>query len=301
MKIINAQESGELLRVTPTAMTVGKFEALHLGHIHLLEATMEYAKANGLVSAMLSFVPHPAQVLSGDRGYKPLFSQKERAFLLEGCGIDYWIPHPFDRDFARLSPRDFCRLLRMQFGCKALIVGEGFRFGHNRSGVPGMELGLKIITISHLGDGEKISTSKIRQHLANERVAEAAALLGRPFIIMGTVQKGRQLGRTIGFPTANIHPADDKFLPPDGVYATNVIVGGLKKIGVTSIGTNPTVSAGESLRKVETHIFGFDADIYGEDIIVELHKFLRPERTFGGIEELRQQIVADAEEAIRIL
>jgi len=319
---------------TATAITIGKFEALHPGHMRLIEATIEYAKlfnnaakippikldsftgkldsstgpaSSPHASAVLSFTPHPAQVLS-DPKYTPLFSSREQAFLLSQHPIDYWIPYPFTQQTANLTPKAFCQLLQTQFNCKALLIGESFRFGHNRTGTPetlhtlGKELGITVITIPHSQseDEQKISTSQIRAHLTEGRIPEANKLLGRPFSIMGTVQKGRQLGRTIGFPTANIHPADDKFLPPDGVYAAKITVNGQKKSGITNIGTNPTIVSGQT-RKVETHIFDFDADIYGEEIIVELYDFIRPERTFSGIEELGQQIIADAREARSVL
>ena len=326
-----------------TAITVGKFEALHLGHIRLIEATVEYARSKNLAHAeeftlseefapfkefalskefthpkefapsknlaptVLSFTPHPAQVLS-DKKYDPLFSSREQALLLAEYGIDYWIPYPFDKSVAQLTPKAFCQLLQTQFHCKALLVGEGFRFGYNREGTPqtlytlGQQLGIEVITIPHsqFENEEKISTSQIRTYLAEGRIREANKLLGRPFLIIGTVLKGRQLGRTIGFPTANIHPADDKFLPPDGVYAAKITIKGQKKAGVTNIGINPTIISGQT-RKVETHIFDFDTDIYGEEVLVELYAFIRPERTFSGIEELGKQIAADAREARKVL
>jgi len=307
MQIIHNSDSGFIQ--TSTAITIGKFEALHQGHSQLIKSTLAYAKsysnfnAHSLASAVLSFVPHPAQVLS-DREYKPLFTEEEQAFLLRKYGIDYWILYPFDKNTAQLTPKAFCQLLQTHFDCKALLVGEDFHFGRNREGNPealriiGQALGIDIVTIPyHRIDGEeKVSTSQIRDYLSKGQVKEANELLGRPFLIMGTIQKGRQLGRTIGFPTANIQPASHKFLPPDGVYATKIIIGEIKKSGVTNIGTNPTVADGQR-RRVETHIFDFDGDIYGKEIIVELFALIRPERTFSGIEALKRQIAADALEA----
>jgi len=298
---------------TGTVITIGKFEALHQGHSHLIEKTIKYAQARNdtcyrsLASAVLSFAPHPTQVLS-DPKYKPLFSHEEQAFLLNQYDIDYWIPYPFDQNLAQLSPKAFCQRLQKQFNCKALFIGEGFRFGRNREGTAeklhnlGQALGIEIITIPYrrLDNQTKISTSQIRAYLAKGQIQASNKLLSRPFLILGTVQKGRQLGRTIGFPTANVHPADNKFLPPDGVYASKIIIGEEKKTGITNIGTNPTVADKQS-RKVETHIFDFDSDIYGEKIIVELHTFIRPERTFDGIESLGQQIAADTLEARSVL
>ncbi|MCL2398423.1 MAG: hypothetical protein FWC91_01600, partial [Defluviitaleaceae bacterium] len=244
-----------------TAITVGKFEALHQGHYDLIKATINYANNNSLCPAVLSFVPNPVQVLH-DKNYKPLLTTKESYYLLETTKVSYWIKYPFDENTSRMSPKDFCQLLKSQFNCKALLVGEGFRFGYNQAGTQsilqdlGRELGIEIITIPTTQlDGEKISTSKIRTRLARGEIQEANRLSGSPFTIHGVVEMGRQLGRTIGFPTANIYPHNDKFLPPDGVYASKVFVWNRAfyplGIGVTSIGTNPTIAKGQS-RRVET-------------------------------------------------
>lgn len=298
-----------------TSITVGKFEGLHQGHCSLIKAAIDHAQNNKLRSAMLSFVPHPMQVLH-DKDYKPLFTANERDYLIEMTDIDYRINFPFDEYVAKMSPRDFCEMLKNQFNCKALLVGEDFRFGHNQAGTQlilqnlGRELGIEIITIPNARqNGAKISTSRIRMHLAKAEIQEANKLSGKPFFILGTVEKGRQLGRTIGFPTANIYPHPNKLLPPNGVYASKVLTLHQKDsfkmltalgIGVTSIGTNPTIAICQNHR-VETHIFNFNNDIYEKDIIVELHAFIRPERTFKGLEELKQQIAKDAREAHYLL
>lgn len=282
-----------------TAIAIGKFEALHKGHGILIESTVEYARSCGLSAVLMNFEPHPAKILF-DKDYKPLYTRAEQGLLLDKYDIDHWIHFPFDRSLTEMPAGDFCRLLIDRYNCRALLAGEGFRFGRGREGTIelvrsiGLEAGLEAVTIPDIRlDGEKISTSRIREHLANGRVKEANNLLGRNFFIMGKVQKGRQLGRTIGFPTANIHPGADKFLPPDGVYAATVIIGDISKAGVTNIGTNPTVADGQ-IRKVETNIFGFDGDIYGQDIVVELRDFIRPERVFKGVDELKRQIAEDA-------
>ena len=301
------------------AVTIGKFEALHLGHRSLIDSTVKYANDHGLTSAVLSFSPHPAEVLS-NKEYKPLFTKEEQFFLLKKFDIGRWIPFPFDRGFSQMLPEEFCRFLITKFDCRAVLVGEGFRFGRNRAGTAeflrtmGEELGLEVIIVPYLqinGDSQtKISTSKIRECLALGKVRKANELLGMPFMVMGTVQKGRQLGRTISFPTANIHPSSDKFLPPDGVYATRVRVidrsfktdgpelGPMP--GITNIGTNPTV-AEEHRRKAETYIFDFDGDIYGKEILVEFYDFIRPERKFSGLQELEGQIKEDIRKAMLLL
>ena len=286
------------------AICVGKFEALHLGHAHLINSTIEYAKNNGLAAAVMSFTnPSPVQFLS-DPGYKPLLSFREQAFLLDGW-VSRWIPYPFDDRLAKMGPEEFCHLLQEKYSCEALIVGENFRFGRNRQGNANSlrELGMKVVEVPHIElEGEKISTSQIRSNLVEGRLEEANRLLGRPFIVVGKVEKGRQLGRTIGFPTANVHPAEDKLLPVDGVYASRIIIPsmGVEKAGITNVGINPTVT-GDGFRKVESFIFDFDGDIYGDEIVVQLCYFIRAEQSFNGIDELKAQIGANVEEAKRLL
>lgn len=287
------------------AITVGKFEALHLGHKLLIESTMQYARKNNLASGVLSFVPHPVRVLY-DTSYNPMYSKEEQAFLIDEYGIDEWIPYPFDRDFAAWTPQQFCEMLKEKLSCRAIFVGEDFQFGSNREGTQealkaiGKQLGINVITISNIinpfDESQKVSTSLIREYLTNGKVEEANRLLGRPFLVMGTVTGGRQLGRTIGFPTANVYPAQNKLLPPNGVYVAGITVKGRKVTGVTNIGTNPTVT-GYQDRRVEVHIFDFDEDIYGKDILVELYSFIRPEQTFKNIKELSKQIAKDSAKA----
>jgi len=276
------------------AITIGKFEALHLGHAHLINATVEYAKNNSLASAVMSFTsPHPAQVLH-DPEYKPLLTTREQAFLLDKW-IDLWIPYPFSDNFAKMSAKQFCELLQKQYNCAALVVGENFRFGHKRQGTAEslQALGMNVIVVPYLQmEGEKVSTSQIRKHLIDGKLDKANRLLGFPLPVIGVVEEGRKLGRTIGFPTANINLSGDKLLPPKGVYASKVQIRGIEKFGITNIGVNPTIST-EGVRKAESYIFDFDENIYGEELVVQLYHFVRPERSFSGVEELKLQIAED--------
>ena len=285
----------------PTAITIGKFEAMHLGHRALINATIQHAKNNGLNSAVLSFVPHPAQVLQ-NREYMPIYSKDEQALLLKEYDIDYWIPFLFDQVTARKSARDFCRMLADEFHCRAMMIGEDFRLGRNREGTQKVlqnicrEFQIEVIPLPHQKlNNEKISTNRIRSYLAQAQIQQANKLLGRPFFISGAVKEGRQLGRTIGFPTANIQPGAYKFLPPDGVYAVKVVIDSLIKTGIANIGTNPTVARNQ-MRRVEIHILDFNADIYNKEIIVEPTKFIRPEQKFKDIEELKAQITEDVKQ-----
>ena len=246
----------------PLAVTIGKFEALHLGHSHLINKTVEYAKEHNLASAVLSFVPHPIQILA-DKNYKTMLSAEEQAFLLEKYGVDYWIPFPFDRDLAQMPPTEFCQMLKEQMNCKALLVGEGFHFGCNRTGTQatlqnlGKELNIDIITVPtlHLNDnvsgGGKISTSQIREYLTKGQIHEVNKLVGRPFLIMGKINRSES-----GY---KVYPAGDKLMPPDGEYSTPT--------GTVEVNTYCDDS-GFKLRTVEVQ--ELDANIWDETLIVEL-------------------------------
>jgi len=281
------------------AITIGKFEALHLGHAHLINTTIEYANKNGLASAVMSFTnPHPAQVLFAPE-YKPLLTLKEQAYLLENR-VDLWIPYSFSKSLAQMEAKEFCEMLQDKYSCDTLVVGENFRFGHNRQGTAEslQAFGMNVVVVPHLQfENEKVSTSQIREYLLDGKLDEANKLLGYHFPIIGTVAEGRKLGRTIGFPTANINLAEDKLLPPNGVYASKIKIQGIEKLGITNIGINPTVTT-EGVRKAESYIFDFDEDIYGEELVVQLCHFIRPEQSFSGIDELKTQISIDVQIAI---
>ncbi|MCL1987160.1 MAG: bifunctional riboflavin kinase/FAD synthetase [Firmicutes bacterium] len=286
-----------------TVIAIGKFEALHKGHASLIETTIKYAQQNNAKSCAMHFMPNPVKVLHNN-SYKPLFTKEEHLLLLSDYNLDYSIPFIFDKRIADLTPFEFCNLIKQQFNCSALIIGEEFRFGRNRSG--GLEtleelsqaLNIKLLIVPSIKhDLTKISSSQIRRYLEKSQIRQANEMLNRPFLIMGTVKQGRQLGRTIGFPTANITPKLDKFLPPNGVYITQIILDGTRFDGVTNIGTNPTVT-NETTCKVETYIFDFDKDIYGKEIIVEFYEFIRPEQTFSGLNTLKAQMLDDARIAL---
>jgi len=283
---------------TPKAICMGKFEALHLGHIRLIEATV----GSGMAAGLLSFVPHPAQVLRSG-GYRLLYTPREQERLLRGRGLDYWLRCRFDAEFAEMDAEAFCEVLCRDFGCRALFVGESFRFGKDRKGtVEDLRgLGLEVVTVPYLLDGgAKVGTSLIREYLSDGKVEEANRLLGHAFFVMGEVKKGRQLGRELGFPTANLLPSDGKFLPPNGVYAVKAHVGGKRRDGICNVGVSPTVTEKQE-RRAEVHIFDFDGDIYGEEMVVEFERFVRGERRFSGVEELKRQIGEDVDYVVGII
>jgi len=265
-------------------------------------------------SALIVFEPHPYRVLS-DPGYKPLFTTNERAHVLEGLGVDYLLEYPFDIGLAALPPSDFCHKLFKELSAKIIVVGEGYRFGHKRQGTADVlrhyaneyNATVHVITPRLAGnnvnpsdsphDNQKISTSAIRALLSMSKLAEAESLLGYPFFIMGQTTPGRQLGRTIGFPTINLYPSDEKFLPPDGVYATSTIMDGRPYKGVTNVGKRPTVAEEDAPHSVETHLLDYSGggELYGKHIKTEFLHFIRPEKRFENLEALSAQILADCE------
>lgn len=281
-------------------LTIGKFEGLHLGHQALIQKTVHHANLLGISSAIMIFSPHP-NIYFGDTGYKPLFTADEHAHILDSMGINHAFAYPFDEKLTNLLPKDFCNIIFTDFKAKMVIVGENFRFGKNRIGdiaflkSEAASYNANIQALPDITANEtKISTSQIRNFLANTKLKEACLQLGFPFFIMGTIAKGKQLGRTIGFPTLNIYPPEDKFLPLDGVYATHTTINGIKYRSITNIGLRPTVDSTTKIRSVETHLLNYNGNgLYDKHCKVELLKFIRPEYRFNSLDELKAQIEKD--------
>lgn len=263
---------------------------------------------------VVSFHPHPREFFTGDKIYL-LTPIAEKAQLLEHFGIEQLVLLPFDRELASLSPQQFvAEILVKQLQATQISVGEDFRFGYQRRGTVAdlgaiaSNFGIQVHVNSldkcfdEGGDSVPISSSRIRQALAAGEVERAKFMLGRPYTLMGTVVQGQQLGRTIGFPTANLQLPPDKFLPRYGVYSVNVVVdpvcfptidSPLK--GVMNIGRRPTLEG--SSPTVEVHLLDWSGDLYGQTLTVTLERFLRPEQKFPSLEALKQQIAADCEAA----
>ncbi|MCL2604740.1 MAG: riboflavin biosynthesis protein RibF [Defluviitaleaceae bacterium] len=309
MKILSGRELPE-----PCVLAVGKFESIHRGHQALIDQVTRTAKDSGIASAVVAFTPHPYRVL-GDGGYKPLFTHNERAFLLERSGVDYLLEYPFDEALISTDPTAFGSILFERLHAHTIIVGEGYRFGHKREGTVqtlirlaehyGRNVGLFKAYTDAMED-LPVSTSSIRALLDGKnndnkpQLEGAAALLGFPFFTMGTVTPGRRLGRELGFPTLNLYPPTDKYLPRFGVYATRTIMESRVFDGITNIGLRPTVNNDETVPTVETHLFDFNEDAYGREIRVEFLRFVREERRFDSLDELKNQICTDAQNLISL-
>ena len=278
------------------AVTIGKFDGLHRGHRALIAETVRAARAAGI----------PAVVLSLETSADGILTGKEKNAFLEELHVDVHISCPLTRDIIAMEPEAFAgRILRGRLGAEHVVVGEDFRFGYGRRGNTAMlfglgsGLGFSVACVPEVTiGGEKISSSVIRALLKEGKVDTAAEMLGYPYFLTGEVVHGRAVGRTIGVPTANIIPGNDKFLPAYGVYLTRTVIGNRACFGITNIGVKPTVEG--SFPGAETYLFDVDEDLYGMYEKMELLRFVRKERRFASLEELRIRLSADMEEGRRL-
>lgn len=278
-------------KLTDTIVALGKFEGLHKGHMLLIDKVLELAGSLKKQSVVFS-IDMP--------GNKRIYTIPERDCLLAELGIDVNVTCEFSRQFAALKPDVFVKEILVEGLHPAyVIVGKDFRFGANRQGDVslleklGARFGFHVIAFEKLCEsGRVISSSYIRELLEEGNVSAAAIYMGRPYSIAGTVQHGKRLGSTIGFPTANIIPQKDKLLVPNGVYETSMVINGQKYKGVTNVGDNPTVDHDHKI-KVETHILSFDDDLYGLPLKIEFIRKIRKEMKFDSIQALKNQIKSD--------
>jgi len=282
------------------ALAIGKFEGVHLGHQKLLAEVVRHAQNAGLLSSVMLFRPHP-YIFFGDANYKPLFTHEEQEILLKNIGIDEIIYQNFDETFVALEPTDFCSLIFAELNAKLVIVGENYRFGKGRAGDTELlrnqaaAYGAEVQTISESTDGTLISTSGIRKLLC-DKLPEANRQLGFSFFITGIVTRGKQLGRTLDFPTLNIYPRECKFLLADGVYVTKTEIDSVVYNSVTNIGLRPTVDSTSPRRSVETHLLDCNVgELYSAEVNIKFEKFIRTEKRFGSLDELKSQIAQDAD------
>lgn len=303
MKIYHSLESFQ--KLSYAVVTSGTFDGVHLGHQKILARLKEISALNGGESVVLTFWPHPRMVVSEDsQGLQLLSTLEEKIDLLTDLGIDHLLIVPFTRSFSELSCEDYIQqILVDQIGTKKLVIGYDHRFGRNREGSfdflkkNAPHYGFEVEEIPREDIEEMaISSTRIRHTLSSGHIEEANSLLGRPYSISGTIVKGKQLGRQLGFPTANIQVNSfHKLIPTNGVYIIRAIYDKVSYQGMLNIGTRPTVDG--TIRTIEANIFDFDKDIYGEKLQIELLKYLRPEQKFDGLDALIAQISKDKEAA----
>lgn len=291
----------------PLHLAVGVFDGLHLGHRAVVEAARESAAKDGGSVVVVTFDPHPIEILSPRNAPRLLTASRHKLMILErDLGVQSVLVVPFDREFAEQSGEEFVLALLKSApaaGLARICVGQGWKFGKARSGntdllkTLGSEHGFEVTGVDTVEvDGVRVSSTRIREAVGAGDFEIAASLLGRDYSVFGTVIEGRKLGRTIGFPTANLTVHHEQ-LPPTGVYAVTASGVGDSWNGVANLGYRPTVEGGKTKRLLEVHLFGLEHEIYGEEIEVKFVEFLRPEKKFDGVEELKKQIAHDAEAA----
>lgn len=291
----------------PQILAIGQFDGLHLGHASVIETAVRLAAEAGLPSAVMSFHPHPKEVMKkGDyEGYLTPPEEKER--ILRGMGVDYLYVVEFNDAFSRVSPHNFVCGMLMPLQIQTAVVGFDFRFGYRGEGHASMlrelsEDSLEVnIVPPFLIEGEKVSSSDIRKALQEGNVRLVDRWLGRPYAMKGTVMHGEKRGRKLGFPTANLQLDEHFVLPAKGVYAVRANYGGTALSGVMNVGVKPTFHDNVSRPSLEVHLFDFNGQLYGESLLVEVIDFIREERKFNGIDELIAQITKDAETAKQLL
>lgn len=284
---------------TPTFVALGNFDGVHQGHQRVICPVLGHSFAT-----VVTFYPHPQEFFTGQR--RPLLTPlHEKAGYLEKLGVEQLVLLPFNQALAALTPQEFVtEILVERLQARQVSVGQDFCFGRQRSGTTtdlqtiAAQFGIAVqIAPLHTDNGERISSSAIRQALQSGDLLQANRLLSRPYALIGKVVQGQQLGRTIGFPTANLQVPPEKFLPRQGVYAVRVQRQGQNSspaaawTGVMNLGNRPTVDG--TVQTIEVHLLDWSGDLYGEELVVHLADFLRPEQKFASLDDLKAQIAAD--------
>ena len=291
-----------------TILTLGTFDGVHIGHKKILERLTQNTENGKYESLVLTFFPHPRMVLQEKSEIKLLNTISEKSKLLEKSGIENLVIHPFNESFSRLTAEEFVHsILVNQFHIQKIIIGHDHRFGRNRTAnidnliAFGAEYGFEVEQISAQEIQDvSVSSTKIRKALQDGNMSLANEYLGYAYFLTGEVVKGKQLGRTIGFPTANIQIKEDyKLIPKNGVYVVKTFIGQKEVFGMMNIGFNPTVNGQK--QTIEVNLFDFNADIYGEKLEISLLKYLREEQKFGSVDLLKEQLNQDKKTALEFV
>ncbi|SES93659.1 bifunctional riboflavin kinase/FAD synthetase [[Clostridium] polysaccharolyticum] len=283
-----------------TAVSLGKFDGFHIGHCLLIHYVTQL-KEKGLQAVTFSFYQHPGNVVS-NQANRLIYTEAEKVKKVEQLGSDYFISYPFNEEVMHTEPEEFVRtVLAEKLGARAVVVGKDYHFGKNRAGNVemlkelGKKYGFEVNAFEKVVlDEAEVSSTRIRQELQAGNLEKANQLLGMPYSITGKVVYGNQIGRTLGMPTANVIPSKEKLVPPNGVYATRILLDGKIFYGITNIGYKPTVGD-RNEKGVETFIFDFQESIYDKEITIEFFAYERGERKFGSLEELKHQMERDCQ------
>lgn len=302
MKIFHGTENANIQK--PTVLTLGVFDGLHLGHQRIMRTVVDRAKAVDAVPTAITFDPHPRAVLHPESAPPLLQTLDQRLANFEVLGIEQAIVIAFDREFAAQPAEDFLAdIVQERLHAKEVYLGKGFAFGRGRGGNIELlrrmssELGFFADEVPEVQlRGQRISSSKIRELLSEGRVNRVRRMLDRPYGVEGVIIRGNRRGHTIGFPTANLKP-HNRVIPKFGVYATATLVDGKWRRSITNIGVRPTFEQ-DAEPSIETYIFDFDEELYGDVLRVRFLHRIRDERKFSGIDELKAQIEKDSARAL---
>lgn len=306
LKIFNSIKSFNATK--PTIVTIGTFDGVHLGHQKIVAQITKNADALNCESLVLTFFPHPRMVLQESTEMKQLNTLNEKIALLDNLGIDNLVVHPFDKEFSRLTAEEFVKKVLVDvFKIKKIIIGHDHRFGRNRTATIddlinfGETYGFEVEQISAEEINEvSISSTKIRNALLEGNIELAANYLGYDYSLTGIIFKGKQLGRTIGYPTANITIEEDyKLIPNNGVYIAKSVLNGKTVFGMMNIGTRPTVDG--TKQTIEINFFDFKQDLYGQKITISLLHRMRSEQKFESIDALKNQLGKDKKIALAFI
>ena len=298
MKVI---ETEQFKIEEPSAVTIGNFDGIHLGHQKLIKTVLECSQKEGLRSIVFSFEPHPVEFFGRKNGFKKMFSVEEKKYIINSLGVDTLIQYPFNREFSSMSPEQFMNLLVEKTNCKVLVVGENYHFGKDQCGnidtlkKLGEERGIRVIGIPRVKIHDvRVSSTRIRALINYGDMETVTKLLNKPYFSIGEIVHGDERGRLMNFPTINMLPQNKKLLPPDGVYFSRIWLDSKVYNGMSNIGLNPTFNG--DARKIETHIFDFDKFVYGKVAMVGFYKRIRSERKFKNMEDLMTQLKDDKAE-----
>jgi riboflavin kinase/FMN adenylyltransferase len=288
----------------PLFLAIGVFDGVHLGHQAVISTSAKHAKEAGGTPVVVTFDPHPVKVLRPNNAPHLLTATQHKIALIRDLGVVHLLVLRFDTAFAATSPEDFVQqLVDSSKPLREICVGHEWSFGKGRAGnlallkKLGATFGFNVIGVEAVKvNGEVVSSTAIRQAIETGDLVKATQMLGREYTILGTVVRGEQLGRKLGFPTANLSAHSEQF-PPNGVYVTEARIGGALYRGVANLGFRPTVAVGKPERLLELHLFDLDREIYGEEMEVRFLRYLRPEQKFADVEALKTQIAADVRQA----
>ncbi|MCX7551536.1 bifunctional riboflavin kinase/FAD synthetase [Xanthomarina sp. F2636L] len=290
-----------------TVVTIGTFDGVHIGHQKIIERLVQAAKKSHLKSVVLTFFPHPRMVLQKDANIKLINTIDERSYILEQLGLDVLVVKEFTKEFSRLTAEEFViEVLVKQLRVKKIIIGYDHQFGRNRAAniddlkVFGKQYNFEVEEISAQDINDvSVSSTKIRKALSEGNIKIANKYLGSNFMLSGHVVKGKGLGNTIGFPTANLNITETyKLIPKQGVYIVKASIQDQTVFGMMNIGFNPTIDSNNE-QSIEIHFFNFNQSIYSESLVIELLDRIRDEQKFNSVSELKEQLLKDKETSLK--